>query len=208
LKGRVIYLSDFGLAFHPNSESDYLSNHTSSASGTETYKAPEMGASYKYSRRADVFSFGCVLLELLLSANNVDLNDFVEFRKANAKGVCHRSDHAYRHNLEAVHLFAQQFIKRVNGVDKILNVILSEMLTESAALRSGSTGVWYGILEGAKAAKGFVKENCCEDDDWEGQGNISMQSLAERIEGLTLNGQPVNVKFRLRSERPFRWPVY
>lgn len=74
-----VYLADFGLSrsFKPQD----LSQTEGYTRGTAKYCAPEV---YDYSprgRKADIFSLGCVHLEILTVYVHMDLDDFKDFRQ-------------------------------------------------------------------------------------------------------------------------------
>lgn len=60
-KGKIPKLADFGLAHTPN----LGSTMTWSPRGTDPYKAPEVRMKLNYSPKADIYSFGITIFELL-----------------------------------------------------------------------------------------------------------------------------------------------
>jgi serine/threonine protein kinase len=147
IKGTHIYLSDFSLA--TQSESPFL--RPASVSGTERYKAPEMGSTTTYTHKSDIFLLGYVYVEMLTVANNMSTDTFKN---------CHRSEHAcYRHNLNAEGDFVQKYFKRTKGVDFIIGMIMGQMLSQVAFLRPSAE---VGLYRGTCDIPGFKKEDCCE----------------------------------------------
>ena len=67
LKGPHLYLCNFGLA----TLGPKVSESPDFVLGTERYKAPEMEPGAVYTGNADIFSLGCVFLELLAMLSNI-----------------------------------------------------------------------------------------------------------------------------------------
>lgn len=86
--GRLV-LSDFGLAHYHRRNS--RSNVTSEAvARSATYRAPEFDVAMKLSRKIDIWSLGCVLLEMLiwlLRGNKVMEDDFSQSRLEESSDV-------------------------------------------------------------------------------------------------------------------------
>ena len=183
LKGRHIYLSDFGLAtLGPN-----VSGLPASVSGTERYKAPEMKTSGVYSRKADVFSLGCILLELLVMLNDIDLREFHNFRQSWGRGNCARSDDTcYRHNIPAIEYFMDNFVKKAPGFDYISQTV-RQMLSPTVRSRPSADVVWKELLRGARMVEGFEKKGCCTGNPKKaGYSNASVNSLTDAFAGMSL----------------------
>ncbi|OAL56451.1 kinase-like protein [Pyrenochaeta sp. DS3sAY3a] len=89
-----IYIADFGLS--RSFESQDHSQTDGPTSRTPRYCAPEVFAAEKRGRSADIFSMGCVFLEMLTVISRRNLQDFAEFRRAG--GV----DESFHANLERV----------------------------------------------------------------------------------------------------------
>jgi serine/threonine protein kinase len=207
LKGDHIYLSDFGLA----TQSSAPSQHPASISGTEMYKAPEMETNAKYSRKSDVFSLGCVFLEILAVANNKSVETFRSFRQTYGNKSCHRSEHTcYRHNLNACHNFIDTFIKRAKGIEYVIDVIQKEMMAETPYLRSSAHDVWTGIFRGAAKVEGFKKEACCEGDIRRaGYNNLSVESITRRLQAMGIkDDRAIGVVAVEQAEKPMKKALY
>lgn len=77
-QGRVIY-TDFGIAFDGN-ESDSTTTTGTPFAFTRRYCAPEVANSMKRNRKSDVFSLGCVYIEILSVLEPTLQSDLLEAR--------------------------------------------------------------------------------------------------------------------------------
>ncbi|KAL3461775.1 kinase-like domain-containing protein [Aspergillus heterothallicus] len=80
VKGNTVYLADFGLSTD-FAEFDSSRDLAYTTGGTDDYKAPEMASSAPPSRRADVFSLGCVFAEMLTVYRGYPLANLRECRR-------------------------------------------------------------------------------------------------------------------------------
>lgn len=89
-KGRIMY-SDFGIS--REFADDDLDTKTYGPPGkrTEMYCAPEVAAEQPRGRKADVFSLGCVFLEMLTAACSISLQDFANWRGPEGARAYHLS---------------------------------------------------------------------------------------------------------------------
>lgn len=87
--GRIMY-SDFGIARVP--ADGELDTQTEGHPGCNTfmYCAPEVAAWESRGRKADVFSLGCVFLEMLTVGLGFHLQDFASFRETDGSQAYHR----------------------------------------------------------------------------------------------------------------------
>lgn len=87
-----IYLADFGLSrsFEPGDQSQ-TDGH---ASRTPRYCSPEVYEGETRGRSADIFSLGCVFLEILTVYSGNDLDEFTDYR--------HKLDTSFHANLDGV----------------------------------------------------------------------------------------------------------
>ncbi|KAF3048062.1 hypothetical protein E8E12_009714 [Didymella heteroderae] len=87
-----IYLADFGLSrsFEPGDQSQTNSH----ASRTPKYCSPEVYEGETRGRSADIFSLGCVFLEILTVYSGNDLDEFADYR--------HKLDTSFHANLDGV----------------------------------------------------------------------------------------------------------
>jgi serine/threonine protein kinase len=189
-----IYLSDFGLGILGSKVSEL----PASVSATEIYKAPEMETNAFYSRKADVFSLGCIFLEMLAILNNINISGFHKFRQTFSGTTCctHSDNRCYRHNLDAVD-FALEQLGKISGPDMgyIVDTV-GLMLSPSPRARPSSDETWKHLLWGSKRIRGFQKMNCCTDNPKvAGYSSTSINSLTAAMAGLSLQGK----------ERPFDW---
>ena len=87
-----VYLADFGLStsFEPGDQSQ-TDGH---ASRTPRYCSPEVYELETRGRSADIFSLGCVFLEILTVHSGNDLDEFADYR--------HKEDTSFHANLEGI----------------------------------------------------------------------------------------------------------
>jgi serine/threonine protein kinase len=98
-----IYLTDFGLSrsFHPQDHSQT----DGPTMRTPRYCSPEVFSYDSRGRAADVFSLGCVFLEITCVIANIDLLDFIDARRGDGDDI---SFHA---NLDRVVKWARTFLR-------------------------------------------------------------------------------------------------
>lgn len=73
-----VYIADFGISRYFSSIDH--SQTDSEIARSPKYCAPEVDAEEKWGRSADIFSLGCVFLEMHTVLCHISLDDFVEFR--------------------------------------------------------------------------------------------------------------------------------
>ena len=76
----TIRISDLGVSIQMKS---YLSDENNKRAGTYNYMSPEMLENGEYSYKTDIWSFGCVVYELLFleKAFDLDGNNLLSFAK-------------------------------------------------------------------------------------------------------------------------------
>jgi hypothetical protein len=99
--GHRVYIADFGISrCFPSLDH---SQTDAPVPRTPKYCAPEVWNREMYGRAADIFSLGCVFMEMLTTLCGRDLDDFAEHRFKDGNG-----NGAYHKTLPAVHKWATQ----------------------------------------------------------------------------------------------------
>jgi serine/threonine protein kinase len=191
LKDRTIYLADFGLA----KLRENVSENTASVSGTERYKAPEMGWSSKFTRKADVFSLACVTLELITFGCDKNIKGFDEFRALHGAQNCHRADpihSCFRHNLTATRRFIHDHLRPVaQNLHFILDMLEFEALVEQACLRASSRELWKTVTRYCTTQTFFKKDKCCEMPRRQEYTDNSVKSIMRQMNEVSISGEVV-----------------
>jgi serine/threonine protein kinase len=92
-----IYIADFGIARAYKCADESLTD--SPVSFTRLYAAPEVAAQDPRSFPADIFSLGCVFMEMIaVIATTPEQDEYENLRKAR----CQKTDSSYHTNIEAV----------------------------------------------------------------------------------------------------------
>ena len=190
IKQQKIYLADFGLA---NQKED-LSLHAASVSGTERYKAPEMGFAKKYWRKADIFSLACIVIEMLAFGCGISLETFDQFRQQFGTRNCHRTNPphtCFRHNIQATHKFINSYLRpKTANLERIFDVVQNELFVEEVILRSNACDALKSFVAAASKLPFFQKLNCCKVDTRK-YIDLSMESLLEKMRLIHLSGADV-----------------
>ena len=124
--GWHVYLADFGLSRSFASQGH--SQTDGPTSRTPRYCAPEV---YKYERRgrsADIFSLGCVFLEILTVCCGLSLHAFADVRRG------HGDDESFHANLERVYTWIQSKIKYLHFVPGEWSILLLDEFEDLVTL--------------------------------------------------------------------------
>jgi hypothetical protein len=106
-----IYVADFGIA--RTYRCDEESNTDSPTSFTRIYAAPEVVAQDTRGYSADIFSLGCVFMEILAT-----LSTTIQRNERKLLAEAHRSpgDKSYQGNLEAVRIWHRNVLERLDSL--------------------------------------------------------------------------------------------
>lgn len=135
-----IYVADFGIARTYKCDED--SNTDSPTSFTRIYAAPEVVAQDKRGYSADIFSLGCVFVEILATLSTAGQRNE---RKLLAEAHESPGDRSYQGNLEAVRIWHNNVLERLNSVDVTFGresweLLLNEWTTPASMLASEPNG--------------------------------------------------------------------
>ena len=143
---RVMY-TDFGLSY------DYADIGRSTTSGnpqgfTRRYCAPEVAKGESRNSKSDIFSLGCVFIEICLAlVNDASYDEVYRARPF------HELVQSHPHGLP-LPLF------NYTNTDQLLNDVLGRMLSSDSASRPSASSIAYLVIEGA--LHGFSCSECKE----------------------------------------------
>lgn len=151
-----IYLADFGL-----SRSFAAQDHSQTdgpTSRTPRYCAPEVYAHNQRGRSADIFSLGCVFLEILTVYADNDLQHFADVRRGDG------DDESFHANLERVGTWIESMLqgKDERGVGRIRDPIelVKQMVQELPDRRPLASDLQLSFSQLSKEHP-FASRNCC-----------------------------------------------
>ncbi|KAL4747499.1 kinase-like domain-containing protein [Aspergillus terricola var. indicus] len=141
IEGDKIYLADFGLS------SDFTALENSRSLeyihyGTPEYKAPEMRPGQPPSRKADVFSLGCVFTEMLTVHSRTSLRSFREYRSHETTGT----ESSFRGSLPSVRDWLQRLKDNSERPLFVLYYQILEMIEEDPGRRASAEDVRKSLL--------------------------------------------------------------
>jgi len=146
-----IYITDFGTS------TDFGANLASETEtgirGTPKYFAPEVAEYLPSGRPADVFSLGCIFIEMLCVASNTPLRELQDSQP--------NRDHSYHANLQQTLLWVDSRLGR-----SPIALVIMEMLRADPKLRPSALDVFKGIrgLEHKSTGSTWATcGKCCED---------------------------------------------
>jgi serine/threonine protein kinase len=146
-----IYITDFGTS------TDFAANLASETEtgirGTPQYFAPEVAEYLPSGRSADVFSLGCIFIEMLCVASYIPLREPQDLRP--------NRDHSYHANLQQTLLWVDSRLGR-----SPIALAIIEMLHADPKLRPSALDVFKGIrgVEHESFGSTWVMcGKCCED---------------------------------------------
>jgi len=137
-----LWVTDFGTS----TDFSELSQSTSEGCerGTPKYFAPEVSAFEPNGRSADIFSLGCIFLEIVASSNNYSLYSLKHIRQAR--------DCSFHANIESVIAWLDGFIS-IGSIDQFLMCLVRLMLRPKPQTRPTALQVkrYLRLLETFKA---------------------------------------------------------
>lgn len=158
VKGDQVRLTDFGIAYHWGN----LTRATTTANTgmTEVYAAPEVVHKEPRNTQADIWSLGCVFLEMatVLKGETVD-NLRAFFRER-------RDDHHFYTNRENVPLWIDHLRKIGSPVDNVALEWAGKMLQRVPAARPTAAELLEEtVAESIRSGILFCDPCCCDDAD-------------------------------------------
>jgi len=149
-------LADFGLSrsFAPQDHSQT----DGPTARTPKYCAPEV-YNYEYrGRSADVFSLGCVFVEILSALAGKYAYEFADFRRGE-----NGHDESFRNNLGEVNIWTLHHIKplivTLNCSEELLEIILQ--MTEYEPAKRPSASHLVSFFQRLSPYDGFRARDCC-----------------------------------------------
>jgi serine/threonine protein kinase len=142
IKGDTVYLADFGLSsdFASLDSSRYLANNRY---GTPEYKAPETEHGGPPSRKADVFSLGCVFSEMLTVYCGRSLESFRRYCSSPEAAWV-----AFRYSLARVRAWLQQLRDTGDWQLGWFHYQIMDMIGEDPNRRSPAEDIRKNLLNG------------------------------------------------------------
>lgn len=180
LAAQGLWLTDFGTATDFSNQT--VSTTDNCERGTPKYFAPEMAAFDKCGRSADIFSLGCVLLEMYTLKQGQTLEVLRKLRP--------RNDKSYQSNLDKIH----QWLSRSTGHEDPGNIqirnqiqyMLAREPTDRPTINNIQTtfALFDAVLQQSSKVSLFNK--CCRGlfvsrDDHEREMNIARQNAADTV---------------------------
>jgi serine/threonine protein kinase len=146
-----IYITDFGTS--TNFAGNLASETENGIRGTPNYFAPEVAEYLPSGRPADVFSLGCIFIEMMCVASCIPLREPQDLRP--------NRDHSYHANLQQTLLWVDSRLGR-----SPIALVIVEMLRADPKLRPSALDVFKGIrgVEHESIGSTWVMcGKCCED---------------------------------------------
>ncbi|KAF2005055.1 kinase-like protein [Amniculicola lignicola CBS 123094] len=155
-----IYLADFGLS--KSFEETGHSQTDGPTARTPKYCAPEVYNFEPRGRASDVFSLGCVFLEMLAVYFDIHPQNFADFRRGDDENV--ESDDSFRSNLDRVSEWIRdrQSQCSFDWQERTLDNV-SEMIKKDPADRPTAADV-EGYFKSEKLSEHFFSKWCCGQD--------------------------------------------
>jgi len=157
--GWRVYLADFGL-----SRSFATQDHSQTdgpTSRTPRYCSPEVYNDEPRGRPADIFSLGCVFLEISCVIAGVDTQDFASARRGEG------NDESFHANLEKVVEWADSRLRVPNGVFQDINIddvvdLVTSMVNREPSSRPTAVQIHDRLkLIGDSASVSVFSRECC-----------------------------------------------
>ena len=138
IKDQQVYLADFGLAKLITNGSSQSSNFF--VCGTPVHLASKVKNKISNGTKGDIFSLGCVFSEMLSVRCKKSLEDFQNFRRAQAE---EQEMYAFRVSLPKVRLWVNQLREQSNNavLDDLSNQILSMLSEDPERRKTAQQGV-------------------------------------------------------------------
>ena len=135
-----LFLADFSLTKIGENDSSLAS-----VSGTELYKAPEQEMGAIWGRKADVFSLGCIMVDILAYSHNAKYEELLSFYATHGPKLCNRSRHRrYRDNLDVVK-YVLDGLEHRWGLDGVCDAIKFDLLENSPNRRGPALTAFKSI---------------------------------------------------------------
>ncbi|KAH8723549.1 kinase-like domain-containing protein [Phaeosphaeriaceae sp. PMI808] len=171
LSSNGLWVTDFGTA------TDFSILTTSATEngerGTPKYFAPEVAVYAPSGRAADIFSMGCIFLEIITLSVGYCLEETVELRREN--------DRSFQANLDGIHMWfsREQITSRTNADEHIMGLVRTMMQKDPeqrpSAEQVEEEVVLISGLASAEEAPGFCKP-CCDSMSGTGSAESWLQS--------------------------------
>jgi serine/threonine protein kinase len=178
LKGGHVFISDFGLGY----QADNPSQHMPSKVGNPKYLAIEAEDNKKYPRKADVYSIGAIMSELLAFGFNINPETYDRFRAENGPRKCFQSNHkCFAHNQDVVEGLLHEFARRCPELRKLIAIVRDGMLHSRFIFRLSASDAASQLCAAVAKIDGFRKHRCCANVEKSNYRDISMNSLMEKF---------------------------
>jgi serine/threonine protein kinase len=117
--------ADFGIS--KKFAAGEFSQTAGAMAGTRKYCAPEVYQEESRGRSADVFSLGCVFLEIFTVAQGISLDEFAEFRSHIIDHLDEERDYSFHGNLDKVSQWIDK-LSVMSVTDPMQNEVKSECI--------------------------------------------------------------------------------
>ena len=170
---RNLWLTDFGTATDFSNQT--VSTTDNCERGTPKYFAPEMAAFEKCGRSADIFSLGCVLLEMYTLQQRQTLEVLRELRS--------KHDKSYHSNLEGIH----EWLSRSTGdqINTHIQLMLARDPTKRPRISEIRTNFALIDLALKRSMKASLFNKCCTDfisrNEHERELDIARHTIADQV---------------------------
>ncbi|KAH7082896.1 kinase-like domain-containing protein [Paraphoma chrysanthemicola] len=160
VKGHHVYLADFGLSLDWSEIG--ASTTTGPSSKTLRYCAPEVAANQSRNSASDLWSLGCVFLEIWTTLRGDAVADLMEYLAANGTGST-----CYYANEEAVSSWIQRHHKHDSIDAKLPNPWIQSMLHRSHTERCTVAVLcdWIAKANRNPAVRVSFMGRCCSEDE-------------------------------------------
>jgi serine/threonine protein kinase len=157
VKGDKVFLTDFGISL----DFEMLSGSTTTADSgkTQTYAAPEVVRYEPRGRAADIWSLGCVFLEMLVALKGGTVSEMRTFFEEKSEGL-----HWFHANIPQFQSWAQVLVKMGNKRDRLVFRWIPKMLVEDAASRLTIEEVVDIIMSVSREEHILYMGPCCFDE--------------------------------------------
>lgn len=179
VQGDRVFLTDFGIAL----DWEHLSRSTTTADSGKTwrYAAPEVARFEKRNTAADIWSLGCVFMEMatVLKGQTVaDMRLFFERRSSNDR---------FYGNIENLGLWAKELRAMGDEKDNVIFGWVREMLRHAAKDRPTAFKLYDHIVKASNEHHIPFCGACCADDlDASSNGDGDDDDLWEQAAELTI----------------------